>query len=53
MRRRNPPGSQVRAVIELAGIERPGDPRNLPRQFYRLTGVQIVALTRHDDQGST
>jgi hypothetical protein len=49
----DPPGSKVRAVIELAGIERPGDPRHLTRQLDRLTGEQIVAITRHDDQGST
>ena len=49
----DPPGSKVRAVIELAGIERPGDPRHLTRQFDRLAGIQIVTITRHDDQGST
>ena len=51
----DPLGSKVRAVIELAAIERPGDPRHLTRQLDRLTGEQIVAIaiTRHDDQGST
>ena len=40
------------AVIELAGIERPGDSRELTGRFDRLTRVNLGEITGHSHQGA-
>ena len=42
-------GAEEGAVIELAGVERPGDPRELARRLDRLSGPEVGSIARDDD----
>ena len=47
------PGSKIRPVIKLAGVERPGDPLELPRRLDRFARVHVGPISGDDQAGAS